>query len=139
MKKFLLGMLIMSMALKPSFGIAIFSIFAEGMQTAAAAMAERSPKVSLDPSTSFVPPNTVYSTLDPKEEVVETTTTKKDRARVDQFEERVMAIIEKRREHELEQQENQRKIAEAEATAKAEKAGVELFDEEFNKKFPTKR
>lgn len=134
MKKFLLGMLLMLMVLKPAVGIAFLSIFAEGMQTAASAMAEGVPKVRYDPNTSFVPPGVVYTELDGTDN-----SSKSKNADVEkEFEQRVMAIIEKRREHEIEQEENQRKLAEAEATVKAEKAGIDLFDVEFEKKFPKK-
>lgn len=131
MKKYLLGAFIMLVMLKPAVGIALVSIFAEGMQTAASAMANGAPARKIDAEANEalglrrgVTPVPVESKQDP------VVTKEKE------FEERVMSIMEKKQLHEEEQLESQRKLAEAEAAKKAEKAGVELFDEEFNKKFP---
>jgi hypothetical protein len=54
MRYFGIGMLFMLMVLKPQVGVALFGIFAEGMQTAAAAMAEHN-QIKIDPNTSFAP------------------------------------------------------------------------------------
>ena len=54
MRYFGIGMLFMLMVLKPQVGVALFGIFAEGMQTAAAAMAEHN-QIRVDPNTSFAP------------------------------------------------------------------------------------
>lgn len=139
MKKYLLGAFIMMLLMKPAVGLALFSIFAEGMQTAAAAMANGAPAYKIDAaaSNSFAPP---MPTLIPIEQADTSSNKPLTRQQAEElFEDKVMAIIEKKQLHEEEQVENQRRLAEAEATRKAEKAGVELFDEEFNKKFPVKR
>lgn len=131
MRKYFLGALFMLMILKPAVGLALFSILAEGMQTAASAMAHGVPPIRVDASnTSFAPATTFV----PLEQASQGSAMKAE----DVFEERVMAIIEKKRLHEEEQVESQKKLAEADAMAKAEKAGIELFDEEFKKKFPKK-
>ena len=118
MKQFMFGLLFMLMVLKPQVGIALFGIFASGMQTAASAMAESNP-IHIDPNTSFVPQNTVYAPLQPELTV----------------EERVQKILEEREQHKQEQAENQKKEEIIEETIRGERVGVEMFDEEFNKKF----
>lgn len=142
MKKYLLGAFIMLVMLKPAVGIALVSIFAEGMQTAAAAMANGASARQIDAAASAsliqqgkgVAQVIVEESDD--EEADQQVAKKKKKEEV--FEDRVMSLIEKRIQHEQEQKESQRKLAEADAAAKAEKAGVELFDEEFKKKFPKK-
>lgn len=137
MKKYFLGAFIMLMALKPAVGIALVSVFAEGLQTAAAAMAHGNQSIKVDPHTSFAPPMPPLIPIDQADQPKHSQNKQQDQSI--SFEDRVMAVIEKKHLHEEEQIENQRKLAEAEATKRAEKAGIEMFDEEFNKKFPTKR
>lgn len=118
MKHFVFGTLFMLMVLKPQVGVALFGIFAGGMQVAASAMAE-SNQIKIDPNTSFVPQGTVYAPLQPELTV----------------EERIQKVLEEREAHKQEQADNQKKEEIIEETVRGERVGVELFDEEFSKKF----
>lgn len=118
MSKFFWGMLLMLLMVKPQVGSAIFGIFAGGMQIAATAMAE-SNQIKIDPNTSFVPQGTVYSPIEAAKSI----------------EERVAEAIEKRESHKQEQVDNQKKEEIIEETVRGERVGVEMFDEEFSKKF----
>lgn len=128
MSKYLIGMFIMMLMLKPMVGAALVYIFADGMQSAAAAIAEGHPT-----SGKYRYPDSYYEYRDRRDQQSGVAPVRVE------TEEQVHSIIEKRESHRQEQVENQKKEEEIIETVRGEQVGVELFDEEFNKKYPKKR